>query len=219
MQSCDNCHVRIRGHKAVCPLCGGELSGTPEDPAFPLLPKRRYTSRMVFKSAIFCFFALFVVMGTIRYLMGPDAAWTSAVMLWAPLGLAGLFITMAYRYNVLKLISAEVYIAMILNLLIDIATGSHGWAVAWVIPSLFLALTIALFVTAKALSMKIGEYLVYLLLAEVLSFAQIIFIVRNTNPHPWYAVIVMAGMLLFILAELIFLFQDFRSATVRTLHL
>ncbi|MCR5674450.1 MAG: hypothetical protein K6G16_01950 [Lachnospiraceae bacterium] len=219
MYICENCHVKIRGNKASCPLCGGELSGAPEDPAFPVLPQRKYTSRMVFKSALFAFCALFVVMGTIRYLLGPQAAWTSAVMLWAPLGLAGLIITMAYRYNVLKLISAEVYIAMVLNLLIDIATGRHGWSVAWVIPALFLSLVITVFIVAKAMRLRIGEYLMYLITAEVLSFFQVIFIIRDSNPHPWFAVIVMASMLLFVLAEFIFLFQDFRNATEKTLHL
>ena len=219
MQECEKCHVKIRGSKEVCPLCGAELVGEPEDPAFPVIPPRRYTSRMILKIALFVFCVLLIVMGTIRYLIGPDAAWTSAVLLWAPLGLLGLIISMAYRYNVLKLLTAEAYIAMVLNILIDIATGRHGWAVAFVIPALFLALSIAIFLTALIMKMKVSEYLVYLLLNEAVSFLQIIFLVRGSNPWPTFAVITLSAMLILIAAEMIFLFQEFRNATAKTLHL
>ena len=103
MQSCSNCHIKIRGHKDVCPLCGGIISGEPEDPAFPVIAARKYTSRQVMKIAVFVFLVLETAMVTIRYLAGTQAAWATAVFLWAPLGLAGVFITMAYRHSVLKL--------------------------------------------------------------------------------------------------------------------
>ncbi len=219
MLHCDNCHVKIRGYKESCPLCGGELGGEPEDPAFPILKQRRYTSREIMKIALFCFCVLFVVMGTIRYLMGPRAAWTSAVMLWAPLGMVGLIITMAYRYHILKLISAEVYIAMILNLLIDHATGDHGWAIGFVVPSLFVGLALTSLIIALFMHYQVNEYLVYLLVPEVLSFLQIIFIRNGMNPFPWFAVISMAFLLILILGEFIFLYRDFRNVTSKTLHL
>ena len=219
MQVCENCHIRIRGHKAVCPLCEGQLTGTPEDPAFPVLKKRRYTSREVMKAALFIFFVSEIIMGTIRYLGGQRAAWATVVMLWAPLALAGMFITMAYRYHVLKLINAEFYIAMILNILIDRATGSHSWAVSFVVPSLFLALVITNFVIAFFMKYRPSEYLTYALTAEALSFLQIILIVNGVNRYPTLTVIFLAVMLIFVFAELIFLYQDMRNATARTLHL
>ena len=219
MLHCDNCHVQIRGYKESCPLCGGELHGNAEDPAFPILKQRRYTSREILKIALFCFCVLFVVMGTLRYLLGPSASWTSAVMLWSPLGLAGLIITMAYRYNILKLISAEAYIAMVLNLLIDHATGNHGWALGFVVPSLFVGLALTSLIIALFMHYQVNEYLVYLLMPEVLSFIQIIFVRNGTNRFSWFAVISMAFMLILIFAEMIFLYRDFRNVTSKTLHL
>ena len=209
----------IRGHKEVCPLCGGMLTGKPEDPAFPVIARRKYTSRQVMKIALFIFLVLETAMVTIRYLAGPSAAWATAVFLWAPLGLVGIFITMAYRHSVLKLMSAETYIAMILNIMIDRDTGNHGWAVSFVIPPLFLALAISTFIVAKALKLAPGEYLMYLITAEVLSFLQMIFIANGHNHYKALAVISMALMLIFLFAELIFLSQDFRNTTAKTLHL
>ena len=195
------------------------ISGEPEDPAFPVIAARKYTSRQVMKIAVFVFLVLETAMVTIRYLAGTQAAWATAVFLWAPLGLAGVFITMAYRHSVLKLISAEVYIAMILNILIDRSTGSYGWSVSYVIPSMFPALVISTFIVAKALKFAPGEYLMYLISAEAFSFFQIIFILSGWNRHKSPAVISMALMLIFLFAELIFLSQDFRNTTAKTLHL
>ena len=219
MLHCDNCHVQIRGYKESCPLCGGELSGNPEDPAFPVLKQRRYTSREIMKIALFILCVLFVIMGTIRYLMGPRAAWTSAVMLWSPLAMVGLIITMAYRYHILKLISAEAFVAMILNLLIDHATGDHGWALGFVVPSLFVGLALTNLIISLCMHYPVNEYLVYLLLPEALSFLQFIFVRNGMNPYPAFAVVSMAFMLILIIGEFIFLYRDFRNVTSKTLHL
>ena len=209
----------IRGHKGVWPRCGGVLTGEPEDPAFPVVARRRYTSRQVMKIAVFVFLVLETAMVTIRYLAGTQAVWATAVFLWAPLGLVGVFVTMAYRHSVLKLISAEAYIAMILNMLIDRYTGNHGWAVTFVVPSLFLAIAISTFIAARCLKLAPGEYLMYLITAEALSFLQMIFIANGRNFYKVPAVITMALMLVFLFAELIFLSQDFRNTTAKTLHL
>ena len=44
MQSCKNCGVTVNGYKRCCPLCQGELTGTPEPllEAFPQQPAPKY---------------------------------------------------------------------------------------------------------------------------------------------------------------------------------
>ncbi|MCR5092487.1 MAG: hypothetical protein K6B72_00730 [Lachnospiraceae bacterium] len=219
MLFCNKCNVNIRGSKAECPLCGSPLIGTPEDPAFPVLPPHKHTLRSVFKVIVFAFLVLMIVMGTLRYMIGPSAGWATAVMLWSPLGLAGVFITMTYRNNILKLISAEFYSVMVLDLLIDLATGWYGWSVAFVIPSCFVALVIVSFFVGRAVFGSHGGYLMYLITAEILSFFQIFFILADRNPFTYIAVAVMALMLILFLAEMIFFYQDFKNATSRTLHI
>ncbi len=223
MQTCENCHVKIRGNKAVCPLCEGELFGVPENAAFPVLPQRRYTARAVMKIAFFVFIVIETVMGTIWYLLKnyseTEARWPSLVMFWTLIAVLDMFVVMVIRYNILKLLTGEIYAAMVIDIMIDRSLGRHGWSVAFVVPSLFAGLVLVVFITAKIQRMKVDEYLIYLVIGEALSFLQIIFIALGKNPHPWFAVISMALMLILFFAELIFLSQDFRTSTARTLHL
>ena len=219
MLFCNKCNVNIRGNKERCPLCGSPLTGKPEDPAFPVLPPHRHTLQAVFKAFVFAFLVLMIVMGTLRYLIGPSAAWATAIMLWAPLGLAGVYITMRYRNNVLKLICAEFYSAMILNMLIDLATGWIGWSVAYVIPACFLVLVIVTFFVGRATYNYRTGYLMYLMTEAVLSFLQALFILFKKNPSIYFAVAEMALMLILLLGVMIFFYQDFKNTTSKTLHL
>ena len=51
MQRCPSCRVTVAGHKTCCPLCGGQLSGTPEPDTevFPALDKPRFTTGFVLR--------------------------------------------------------------------------------------------------------------------------------------------------------------------------
>ena len=101
MLFCNKCNVNIRGSKAECPLCGSPLIGTPEDPAFPVLPPHKHTLRSVFKVIVFAFLVLMIVM--------------FAIIIFADVQYRGLIHTALTRAE--NPIAEEIYITKAFNTL------------------------------------------------------------------------------------------------------
>ncbi|MCI1768967.1 MAG: DUF6320 domain-containing protein, partial [Mageeibacillus sp.] len=116
----------------------------PENAAFPSLRKPGISARSIVKMSTFCFLTIEIIMCAIWFLTSYNYHTT---LPWVPLVIAGaavlwldLLIALYMRYNVLKIFTTEAYIAIILDVIIDLETGSHGWSVTWMIPCTFAAL-------------------------------------------------------------------------------
>ena len=138
MQYCSKCGIHIRGNKKCCPLCQGPLTGEPEDPAFPVLPKHTYSSLSVMKVAVFIFAICEIALAALWYLARSTRAWTPVAGFAVFLLLADLAVALYYRYNIIKIVTFECYFIMLLILSVDRLTGFHGWSLAFVLPFLFL---------------------------------------------------------------------------------
>lgn len=220
MQVCNKCGITIRGAKSKCPLCGGELQGNPapETAGFPALHEK-VSKWSVLKVAAFCFFVLEILMILVQYITKGRWMWPGVVIVLAAVGLADLFIAFYYRHNVLKLISGQVYIGMILAIGIDRKlAGWHAWSVSWLLPAGFIGLAITIISIGCGLHLRLVEYIIYLAVAVLASMTQIILIRIGWNPHPLPAVICMSVMAILGAAGLLFFFRELRSAASRTFH-
>jgi len=142
MQYCPKCKVTIRGNKRCCPLCEGSLTGNPEDSAFPVLKKRRFSVSTLFRICLFLFIIVEVVMMVIQLFTDFHYHTPGVIMTWAPLVLIDLCVAIYYRGNIIKLISYQSYIIMLLCLFIDMRNGTLSWSIHWVIPITLVVLTI-----------------------------------------------------------------------------
>ncbi|MBR0398377.1 MAG: hypothetical protein IJI10_08920 [Eubacterium sp.] len=221
MQSCEKCGITIRGAKSKCPLCGNELTGTPapETAGFPALHDK-VSKWSVLKVSAFCFFVLEVLMMLVQYISGGRLMWPVVVMVLAPVGLADLFLAFFYRHNVLKLISVQVYVGMLLAVMIDRnIAGWHKWSVSWLLPFGFVGLAITIICIGCGLRLKLIEYITYLAVAVIASMTQLLLIRQGLNPHPLPAVISMSVMAVLGVAGMLFFFRELRSAASRTFHM
>lgn len=221
MQNCDKCKIKIRGAKRACPLCGNDLSGTPEpDTAgYPTL-QNKVSKWSVIKVAVFCFVVTEIIFYVMRYLTKGAHPWMVLVMIWAAVGLIDLMIVVYYRHNPLKLLTWQVYIGMVLSVIIDRKmTGWHGWSLAWLLPCTFVGLAILTICIGRARHMMLMEYIIYLAAAVLFSLIQMLFIHIGWNPFPLPAVISIALMLILGAAGLLFFFREFRSAASRMFHM
>ena len=75
MLYCSKCGISIRGNKRCCPLCQGELTGTPSEAAFPTLKRARITSLSLVKLFTFLFIALEIVWSAVGFLANFTLAW------------------------------------------------------------------------------------------------------------------------------------------------
>ena len=125
MQYCAKCRISIRGDKACCPLCQGQLSGEGENPAFPVIPVRR--NRMsVLRVALFSFIAFEAAMSVLLFLLvykGARGDGVIVAMAAALIAMVDIALIMYYRRNPLHLVIGEVYVALIVVFLVDLITG------------------------------------------------------------------------------------------------
>lgn len=219
MQYCPKCKIDIRGNKSCCPLCQGQLTKTPEDPAFPALKKSHVTSFSIIKLATFIFITIEIVMAAAGYLAKHEAGvplpWVPLVMIGTAVAWADLILALYLRNNVMKIITFEAYIAMVIDYVIDRMTGYYGWSVIWMIPATFAGLAIVTVVIGKAAKLRLEDYIIYLLADGLLCLTQIIPIMRGRNEFEWPAVICMAGYLICAAATLIFKYHDLKNASAK----
>ncbi len=218
MQYCSKCGIHIRGNKKCCPLCQGPLTGEPEDPAFPVLPKHTYSSLSVMKVAVFIFAICEIALAALWYLARSTRAWTPVAGFAVFLLLADLAVALYYRYNIIKIVTFECYFIMLLILAVDRLTGFHGWSLAFVLPFLFLALIIATTVIARAVHLHLVDYVIYIALDVILACLQLIPLSLHDNPFPIFAVITLGVILVYAVAIVIFRTRDLKSASGKWFH-
>ena len=219
MQYCGKCGISIRGNKRCCPLCQGELTGTPSEPAFPALKKAKITSLSLVKLFTFLFIALEIVWGAVWFLADFRPGWMSLAMAGTLVAWLDAVLAVYFRNNVVKNITIQVYLVMAGGLVIDRFTGFHGWSVQWLIPCCFLGLVTATIAIGRGLPLRLEEYILYLAVDMVLALLQTIFLVMRVNAFVWPAVISMAALLILGVAALMFRFRDLRNASEKLFHM
>lgn len=219
MQYCPKCEIRIRGRKKCCPLCQGRLTGEPEEPAFPMPKRGVLTESLLMKIATFVFAATEIGMAATGYLAAAAAKhalpWVPLVMIGAVVAWLDLILAMRLRNNLMKIITVEAYVAMIIDYVIDRLTGFMGWSVIWMIPATFLGLAIVTVAIGKAAKLRLEDYIIYLLNDTILCMLQIIPILLGQNDFEWPAVICMALYLILISAALIFRSKELKNAAAK----
>ncbi len=211
MQSCPKCKITIRGHKACCPLCQGKLQGEPEGEPFVVLTKPKVSNLTFFRIAAFVSVFIELLMGFLRYLVGPSAVITMIAIITI-VALADLYIMSWFRNNIMKTMVVQIYILMLLTVISDYNTGGIGWAAAWVLPIAFVAMAIGTMVVGVLYHLPLESYVMYLFWNVVLSLLQIIFIAAGRNPFPVPAILSMLLLVLLGAAVVIFRQKDLKSA-------
>ncbi|RKM62308.1 hypothetical protein D6855_02505 [Butyrivibrio sp. CB08] len=221
MQVCNKCIIKIRGRKECCPLCQGKLTNTEgiENPAFPVLEKRRVTSITFFKICTFIFISLEIIFGTINIMTGGEYSFIGPIMLGALVAWIDIYATMYLRNNLIKVITFEVLVAIVVDFYIDIKTGFHGWSVNWMIPMTLIGLAIVTIATALILKLRLDEYILYIVFDFIMALLQIITIRNGMNSLPWPAASSIMFYLILIAALVIFRFRDLKNASEKMFNI
>ena len=221
MQICQKCNVKIRGRKECCPLCQGrlkEIEGD-ENPSFPTLEKRKISNITFLKMCTFLFIASEIIFGAINIMTKGEFPFIGPVMLGILVGWIDVLATMYLRNNLIKVITFEVIVAIVVDFYIDIKTGFYGWSVNWMIPMTLIGLAIATNIIAMVLKLRLDEYIMYIVLDFVMSLVQIIFIKNGMNNFPWPAAISIITYMIIIAALVIFRFRDLKNASEKMFNI
>ncbi len=229
MQYCTKCRVQIRGRKARCPLCQGELlealppggvdyAALREDP-FARISRSPVTSMLLFRIVTFLCVSALIFMGAIQVISGFRLWWVHVACLGVLAGWADVLIALYYRSNILKMLNTQAYLLMAVSIVIDRLTTRSGWSVSWFIPILFVLLVLITNAVAAGNGLHLYEFILYLALDVVMSLLQIIPIALGWNKVIAPAVICIALMLVLASSLIIFQGKMLRSAVSRYLHI
>lgn len=221
MQYCRKCKVKIRGRKECCPLCQGQLQEMEgdENPAFPTLEKRKISNITFLKVCTFLFVALEIIFGTINIMTQGKYSFIGPVMLGILVAWIDVIATMYLRNNLIKVLTFEVLVAIVVDYYVDVKTNFHGWSIQWMIPMTLIGLAIATIVIAKVQKLRLDEYILYLVLDFVIALFQIIFIRNGMNTLPWPAVVSIMFYMILLSALVIFRFRDLKNASEKMFNI
>jgi len=223
MEYCPKCKISIRGHKECCPLCQSNLVKNPDEElakvddygAFPIVKKPKFTSRFISKIVTFIFVTIEIIAITALFLWGNNLPWVTLVMMGTFVAWLDFLVAMYYKNNIIKLLTVEVMVAILIDLYVDYRLGFIGWSYKWMIPLSLMILAVVTFVIAKVSRLKLIEYIRYLLWDMFVALLQLIFIANGLNDYPFPAGLCIASFLIIFAAALIFRTHELKSASAR----
>lgn len=221
MRRCAECAVDIEGKWDLCPLCHGPVTGDPTPSPLPTVPLR-FSRRRVYR-VLFLISAV-VILGSFlaQLLFAPQAAafgavrsvWMGAASMWLLVMLA-----IRKRRNIAK---DTVYLVVAVGLTCvywDYLTGWHAWSLTWAVPLVSAFSIVALLITVRAMSIDVGEYIVYTTLTVVLGLVPVVFLVFG-----WVSTSLPSILCIALSAGVLVLLQltrgrDMRHELAKRLHL
>lgn len=232
MQYCPKCKMMIRGHKECCPLCQGQLNSVVDDEiknsfmengidaddtdtAFPVLKRKKVSSLTFIKMCTFLVAVIEIIFITLSIYSRRQYSWMGIVCVGALVFWLDILVTMYIRNNVLKVVTLEALVLIVIDFVIDYKTGFYGWSVMWMIPISLLVLGLFTVLYSKMTRRRLEEYIIYLFFDAGMSLLQIIPMANNMNPYPIPALITIILFLIVVAAAIIFRFKDLKSASAR----
>ena len=160
-----------------------------------------------------------VISLAVNYLL-PTQIWWS---LFVVFGIACVWISLSLaikkRRNLPKNILWQVFLAAVLSLLWDLATGWHRWSLDYFLPILFTLAIVSMWVTARILNLRAGDYLVYLCIDILFAILPAVCIFAGALRVLLPSIICVVGSILSLAALLIFEGENMRRELRRKLHL
>ena len=221
MQICPKCKIEIRGKKRCCPLCQGQLKVTEgeKSPSFPTLKKKKISHITFLKMCTFLFVATEIVFSAINIMTGRIYSFFGPLMLGFLAGWITILTTMYLRNNILKVVTWEVIVAIVVDIYIDFKTGFYGWSVEWMVPMTLIGLAITTIIIALVQKLRLDEYIYYIIFDLAMALGQIYFIKKGLNKLIWPAGISIMCYLILIAAVVIFRFRDLKKASEKMFNM
>lgn len=208
MKYCNTCRVSIRGMKERCALCGNTLitkdNKAATEEIFPLVPPY-YKSDMAMRIMIFISLSAVVVSFTLRMIFPTNFNWPVFVLFGIGSAWLSLAIIILKGKSIPKVILWQVTFIPLIAVFWDWQTGWRGWSLDYLIPILYLAAEVVMYVTAKIMKLSVRDYISYAFLDGIFGIIPILFIVFKWVNTPYPSIICTAVSLIFLMA--IFIFQ------------
>lgn len=222
MLYCPQCRVHIRGHKERCVLCGNAL--TISDPnhddgeVFPSIPPA-FEQHLAIRILVFISFAAIAASFSVRIIFPTAVNWPLYIVFGLVSMWLGLIVVLRKRHNIPKAIIWQVTVVTLLSLLWDWQTGWIGWSLDYLIPTIYVAAELVMYITAKIMKLSIRDYVIYAMLGGLFGILPIIFILFGWVAVLYPSVICVTVSMIFLVGIFIFQGGDIRNEWKKRMHI
>lgn len=221
MLYCKKCGVSIKGRPDFCPLCQGNLSGTPDGcDTFPEIKAKAGRFSLAIRIAAFFSVAAVLICAAVNYSQsGTLIGWWlyvvgGTVSLWLPFGVA-----MRLRGNVTKSIVFTAALGCVIAFFWDLSTGYRGWSLDIVLPVTCCAAMLVMAIIARILSLHIEQYIYYLIINIIFGIVPLILLFCGVIRFVYPSVACVAASAISLTALLIFEGKALKAEIIRRTHL
>jgi hypothetical protein len=222
MHYCSQCRLKVRGSRVRCVLCGKSLSASVEpegsDDVFPDIPPD-FESHLAIRILVFISFTAVVASFAIRMIFPTETNWPLFVIFGLVSLWLGLIIVVRKRHNTPKIIMWQVAVISLLSVFWDWQTGWHGWSLDYLIPIVYVAAELVMYITAKIMKLGIREYLTYALLDGLFGILPVLFILFHWVKFLYPSILCAAFSAIFLAAIFIFQGDQINKELKKKMHI
>lgn len=222
MRYCENCRVYIRGNRGRCVLCGNALSSAGDEAAdesvFPDFPPE-YERHLAIRIMLLVSISVIVVSFAVRMIFPTSVNWPAFVFFGLLSVWLSLIIIIRKRHNIPKTIVWQVSVVSLLSLVWDRQTGWLGWSVDYVIPTVFAAAILVMYITGRITRLSLNDYAFYALLSGLFGVVPTLFIVFRLADVLYPSIICVAASIVFLSALFIFHGGSLKRELNKRLHI
>lgn len=204
MKYCDQCNVYIKGTKEKCPLCQRKLVGDSDEDVYPIIQGESQVYEKAVRILVLISIIVSVLSVAINYMMGRGMWWSLIVIgvlviIWMMAAVA-----IRKRKNLLKNVLWQVVIITAVCIIWDKATGWYGWSTNFVLPTIYVAAMITLFVMNKVLKLQAEDYIIYGWMGALFGLLPLSFILTGNVQYRLPSVICICTGIVFLAVLIIF---------------
>lgn len=172
MQYCSLCQVKVAGNKRCCPLCEGELLGTPEPETeiFPRVIPPHKLARIARRIITLCLLIVVLSCVQVESVWHPVSNWPLIVIAAVTCLWLSVMLGISRRRVLMQNLTAQAILFSVLAVLWDRGTGWRGWSIEWVIPILCISALGALLLLKVILRVPMVEAVAWIGTLSVLGW-------------------------------------------------
>lgn len=213
MKYCTKCKIYVGDESDWCPLCQNRLKKSEDAPKyqsstegsiFPKLPNPSEVYHLCVRILLMVSVIAAVVASVVNYYVRSRGAWSLIVIAAIVCGWIVAAITMRKRKSILKTILWQMVIISVICVLWDVFTHWHGWSVDFVLPIMYMAVMVTMFILNKVLRLQTQDYLIYGLMAGLFALIPLILMLTGLVRHALPSVLCLAVSVVFLAILFIF---------------
>ena len=217
---CKQCGIKVKDATATCPLCHNVLDAAEGgEHTYPDIPEKLKKLTVLKRFALFLGIMVCVLCLFVDYKLSRRPDWSVLVIVTIVYVLSLLYVLLDPESGYRKRIILILFGGMMLFLMIDILTGSHGWSLNFVLPGVIFFFNIGLLVIMFINRRNWQSYMLYQIGVIFVGIVPLVLISMGIITYPLISELAFLSSVFVFLGTLIFGGRVARTELQRRFHI